>query len=459
MIADMMIPVVSPRRATPQPSPLQQVSNFAAATQYRYRPAPVLTIIDMNPEPETGDKQVVPNDGEENAEKMMTELPSCLKFKPPPKNLKVMNLADDLDLTPTNDSNPRKSSVKFKHKTLEWVVNQSYYLTSRQERREVLLAEGQAPPSSQPINEIALIPTKSNVQAQEFNFTEIQDATNSRYRSLTGARADLNSAFSSIPWCYHGTEEAKQLNIPADNANMPNQLHVRSVRHLQKAHRTGISRPGTTTNSKTSSMDEIDELKRMSTPVLHQAVREAVSLGLMSVHESQVLLEVISRAGPDAFASEGGESAKSTPRTEYEEEEGEEPNVQETALAMIGLCDPTVGFEPVDITYRALTPPRSLHSLLVKPGQKKALVLSPCIDNATPAILSDRSCRSRVASLSDHGQDTSLDDSEGIDFGILGKDELKPGSVPATPRSPVEETPGCVARPCTAAESISTNDP
>jgi len=449
MIADMLapgprtVPQTSNAMSTPKPS----ISSFAAATQYRYRATPVLTIIDMNPDEKN--REQVESDDVELEETKFSKTPSALKFKPEPKNVRVMNLAENLDLTP--DTNPRKSSVKFKHKTLEWVLNQGHFLT-RQSAQGKRAIEHSAPNQEQ-LNDHAdialnLSPTGSNatIPAQEFSFTQIDDASNSRYKSLTGARADLHSAFSSIPWCYHGAEgNSKLTNLPADTADMPNQLTVRSVRHLQKAHRTGISRPGTCRNSSASNEDEIDELKRMSTPILHQAVREAVGLGLMSVHESRILLEVISRRGPEELEeSEETQPEDSEKDSSTSSSEATKPEDTARCLHMVGLCDPVVGFEPVDITYR---PPST------KKPQAKSEV-GRKVGNNSPRkeeVLQPPRMSEHVDSH-DRGSvsfDTSIEDREGIDFGHLDKDL----SISGTPRSAAEETPGCIARPCTAAES------
>jgi len=459
MIADMLIPASTSRsRPSSQFPPKPHVSNFAAATQYRYRPTPVLTIVDMNSEDGTasqGDnpkQHTQPSENEDEAPKF-SKLPSCLHFQPEPKNVRIMNLAEGLDLTPTMHSNRRKSSVKIKHKTLEWVVNQSHFLTRKTAESSRLGAPSIAAASevSLPQSEFC-IQQASNIPTQEFNFSGIEDATNPRYKSLTGARADLNSAFSSIPWCYHGAnvEATKVAHMPADNSEMPNQLYVRSVGHLQKAHRTGISRPGSTTQSKTSTVDEIDELKRMSTPILHQAVREAVSLGLMSVHESQVLLDVITRKAPKDWPASSQPPKPDTEETAAEpapkEQDHEPAHISETPLHMIGMCDPTVGFEPVDITYKAPSPVPPQQPAPPNNFHKKPIIES---EQHSPALSTPRT---HQASVSEAFEEHS--DSDGIDFGIIGKDELKANdTMPGTPRSPSEETPGCIARPCTAAES------
>lgn len=245
--------------------------------------------------------------------------------------MRVLNLAENLDLMANPMNANKKSSLPLKQKTLQWVINKTQALLHQQIQANDAHNRARTPV----------------VYKQEFSFEHIKDRNYSTiYSHLYNNRAGLGSAFSSIPWCYN-SESAKPNNLPADNAIMPDQLYVRSVAHLHNPHHTGISRPASTIQQR----DEIEELKTLSAPVLHQAIKEAVSLGLMSIEESKVLLAVINenekRVEEPMYTSQ-----QVCTRPENDTETSENQQQQCVSLHNVGIVDPGVGFEPVLVEWK-----------------------------------------------------------------------------------------------------------
>lgn len=270
------------------------------------------------------------------------------------KPLCVLNLADSLDVTSNPMNMTKKSSLPLKRKTVEWVMRKS----------ESIIRES--------LNTREKVKTPV-VFKQDFNFDLInhdeiaqnsQNAQNCQNTQMSNYHKNLNSillnrtglgsAFSSIPWCYN-SESAQPNKLPADNAIMPDQLYVRSVGHLKKDHRTGISRPGSTLEH---DRDELNELKNMDKPVLHQAIKEAVGLGLMTVEESRMLLDVINAEKQgDCNQQYTSTSAASNPISDpghcASQESDQENNNKKCALHNVGIVDPGVGFEPVEVEWKS----------------------------------------------------------------------------------------------------------
>ena len=272
-------------------------SNYLKKLSKQQQP-PSLSIIDLSPRnnndqnTQKHDQNTPPPPPKSNKSQTVTSPPqekvaACiLEQKTSKSPLCVLNLADDLDLTANPMNISKKSSLPLQRKTLEWVITKSEQI----EKLHFLTR-----------------PKTPVVFKQDFNFDKINESemisnhpliphflqnNNSNLLNRTG----LGSAFSSIPWCYN-SESAQPNKLPADDAIMPDQLYVKSVKNLCKnQHRTGISRPSSKMQSNKDiggERDEIEELKRMSKTVLHQAIREAVGLGLMTVEESRILLKVI----------------------------------------------------------------------------------------------------------------------------------------------------------------------
>lgn len=174
---------------------------------------------------------------------------------------------------------------------------------------------------------------KEEIQAHVFSFDDIPIG------EFSNIRREIHSAFSSIPWTFADREQHQYLNNHNNisdeevKKNIPTSLKIRSVSHLQKKHRTGISRPGTTTHlghkyygieaenelsealqNKVIESKEVQDLLNLPEPLLREAVQEAVSLGLMSVYEAKTLLEIINRpmTGLDAGNNAGNASAGTT---------------------------------------------------------------------------------------------------------------------------------------------------
>jgi len=273
------------------------------------------------------------------------------------KPLCVLNLADSLDVTSNPMNMTKKSSLPLKRKTVEWVMRKSESII-----RESLNTREQDKKPKTPV-----------VFKQDFNFDRInqdeiaqnsQNAQNCQNTQMSNYHKNLNSillnrtglgsAFSSIPWCYN-SESAQPNKLPADNAIMPDQLYVRSVGHLKKDHRTGISRPGSTLEH---DRDELNELKNMDKPVLHQAIKEAVGLGLMTVEESRMLLDVINAEKQDDgnhqyTSTVAASNPISDPGHHASQESDQENNNKKCALHNVGIVDPGVGFEPVEVEWKS----------------------------------------------------------------------------------------------------------
>merc|ERR1719500_1788650 len=92
----------------------------------------------------------------------------------------------------------------------------------------------------------------------------------------------------------------------------------------------------------------------MSKTVLHQAIKEAVALGLMSVEESRVLLSVINEENI-GDTSNVASNPISDPVVQYansqESENQEKISKSNICLHNVGIVDPGVGFEPVEVEW------------------------------------------------------------------------------------------------------------
>ena len=227
----------------------------------------------------------------------------------------------------------KKNSIK--HKTVRWVnkfgqTDQESFEVQDFQTKKTFLTEHFDMEAQETIEETKIHvedpytqiqpmqPSKHEVPTQEFSFEDIP------LKEFMNIRREIHSAFSSIPWTFADREEHQfnnnHKNIPDSEIlkNIPPSLKIRSVSHLQKNHRTGISRPGSRTNA-TSDMGhkyygveaennlnesmhsqvvktkEVQDLLNLPEPMLREAVQEAVSLGLMSVYEAKTLLEIINR--------------------------------------------------------------------------------------------------------------------------------------------------------------------
>ena len=123
---------------------------------------------------------------------------------------------------------------------------------------------------------------------------------------------------------------------------MPASLHIRNIKHLQKAHHTGLSRPPSGTITEQAS-NAISELKRLPAKMLQDAVKEAVSLGLMSTYEAHSLLDVIEKndeTTPVVETLVPAVNNNTQPKNSIEKTDKPEVNY-------CTLLDPGIGFEPV----------------------------------------------------------------------------------------------------------------
>jgi len=384
---------------------------------------PVLTVIDLIPT--NGETDVTLEEEQEEEEEVVVQPvsspPNNLKLSPVTTNpgtdrdcsprTHIYNMADYLVLTP-NDL--KKSGIKIKNKTVQWVMDKVNDLQRRSRSNSQLS-----------LHEKQHQKQESKVKTVSFDFDEIEKLKNSKssgFEYQPNNRLELNSAFSSIPWCYHNTESRRNEHDLPDavkTAIIPDQLYIRSVKHLQKGHHTGISRPGTGTTPNEMNLDEVGQLRRMPTPMLNEAVKEAVGLGLMSAYEAQTLMQWIERpVTPQATQLPGPETAQKQEIKPIIE------NSKITKVNTVGLCDPNVGFEPVEVTFVKPNPPPE------KPVQGQV----------TPT------CESETAPEEEEAVEEVTIEEEEEAVIDLPRDELRLDVKKS------KQKPGYIARPCTAAE-------
>merc|ERR1712159_158125 len=439
MITDTLPPEIPKKTIVSE----NNTSNYLKKLSKQQQP-PSLSIIDLSPRnnnqkhDQNQNQQPTPPPTKSNKSQInippqeMCALESTHKKSP----LCVLNLADGLDLTANPMNTSKKSSLPLQRKTLEWVINKSEQI----EKLQFLTR-----------------PKTPVVFKQDFNFDKINESemiskipyflqNHNNINSNILNRTGLGSAFSSIPWCYN-SESAQPNKLPADNAIMPDQLYVKSVKNLCKnQHRTGISRPSSKMQAKEGGeRDEIEELKRMSKTVLHQAIREAVGLGLMTVEESRILLKVINEEKKQVLLQNKNNSTSasnpiSDPGQHYANQESEggennnnneqKPNNRPPVMHNVGIVDPGVGFEPVEVEW-------------IKPTENEQHDVKHMVKNALNI--------EKEVRIDDNDPDVCI-------IGELGPDQLKDcdsfreneNNLIDETNSDNDEKDGCVARPSTA---------
>lgn len=274
--------------------------------------------------------------------------------------------------------------------------------------------------------------TKFEVQPQIFSFDDIP------LNQFSNLRREIHSAFSSIPWTFADREDkllSNNKNISEDEVrkNIPNSLKIRGV-PPQNLHHTGVSRPTSTmlcpskehkyygieadahlndvTNHNIQNSKEVQALINLPENMLRDAVKEAVSLGLMSVDEAVVLLDLINRPLPDVVESldkvakgsrpisketrgeknlisiprtpedttrfsvyNEGKNAKDSPRKSLSPRKTSKKNVECHQVAML---NPNIGFEPVEEVKISNSNPINTSVVLPQvPIPLDELILSP----------------------------------------------------------------------------------
>jgi len=292
--AQMIEPKIEIRKSKPQ----QQNKNITKS---------VLTVIDiLTQEPEIAQKSAV---------KLTTTPISSLKSTPT-KKVSINNF-DSLQIKPQKQV-CNVTNLDFKKLEQPRLTRQVVYNIVDRNRK----------PSSEPVSQ------------DHVHTYEIEPPTlpvRQKFREIYSALSSVHTDFTAIPNRFYKKSSAK-----FTTAEMPASLHIRNIKHLQKAHHTGLSRPPSGAITEQAS-NAISELKKLPANMLQEAVKEAVSLGLMSTYEAHSLLDVIAQ-------SEEVTSVISTPVPVVKTNSQPKNSTEKTDKQEVNYCsllDPGIGFEPV----------------------------------------------------------------------------------------------------------------
>jgi len=269
----------------------------------------VLTVIDiLTQEPELTQK---------SASKLTTTPISSLKSTPTTKTNSIDNL-DSIQLEPKKQICNVKN-LDFKNLEQPRLTRQIVYKTTD---------ENKTKQASLPLSQ-------GHVHTYEIEPPELP--VRQKFRELYSALSSVHTDFTAIPNRFYKKSSAK-----FTTAQMPASLHIRNIKHLQKAHHTGLSRPpsGTVTEQVSNA---ISELKRLPAKMLQDAVKEAVALGLMSTYEAHSLLDVIEQNEETTSVVES--SVLAVNNNTQHKNSTEKTDKQEVNYCT--LLDPGIGFEPV----------------------------------------------------------------------------------------------------------------